>query len=227
MNAQSLVDKKAFIVKVYRILIYSLLYSALCAYAGVRLGISFSWWWILLDLIVFMICLLVRNSLFLLYLWTSIYGFTSAPILSSIIGKGQVDIIWQAILSTTLLFAILSAYMHFAKKDFSRWRTILFTLLTLLVLSIVPLVLLPEMIMQIIWSALGILLFSGYILYNTSQIIHRYGPGNEIEAAVDLYLAFVNILWDFIRIFKRTNSEAVPEHTINPPVDATDLLDTD
>ncbi len=226
MDGQTHVDKRAFIIKVYRIFIYSLLYSGLSSYAGIRLGIGFSWWWILLDIVVFIICLVFRNSLFLLYLWTTISGFTSAPILSSIIDKGQVDIIWQAILSTAVLFAILSGYVHFTKKDFSHWRAILFTLLTLLVLCIIPLVMLPDRTAEIIWSASGILLFSGYILYDTSEIIHRYGPGDEVAAALDLHLDFVNIFWDFIRLFKRTNHETVTD-TADTSGDVTDLLDTD
>jgi FtsH-binding integral membrane protein len=227
MDAQLLADKREFIVKVYRILIYSLLYSALFAFAGVRLGISFSWWWILLELIVFVICLLVRNSLFLLYLWTSISGFTSAPILSSIIDDGQVDIIWQAILSATFLFGILTAYVHVSKRDFSHWRAILFTSLTLLILSVIPLALFPNRMAEIIWSIVGILLFSGYIVYDTSQIIHRYSRGDEVAAAFDLYLDFVNIFWDFIRIFKRTSPNPGTETTVDSPVNETDLLDTD
>jgi FtsH-binding integral membrane protein len=226
VDGQTLVDKRPFIIKVYRIFIYSLLYSALSSYAGIRLGIGFSWWWIVLDIFVFIICLVFRNSLFLLYLWTTISGFTSAPILSGIIGNGQVDIIWKAILATTLLFGILSAYVHFTKKDFSHWRAILFTLLTLLVLSIFPLVLLPDRTTEIIWSVSGILLFSGYILYDTSQVIHRYGPGDEVAAALDLHLDFVNIFWDFMRLFKRTNHETVTDST-DTSGDVTDLLDTD
>lgn len=226
VGEQTLVDKRAFIIKVYRIFIYSLLYSALSSYAGVRLGIPFSWWWIVLELLIFGICLMLRNSLFLLYLFTTISGFTSAPILRKIIGHGQGDIVWKAILATVVLFVILSAYVHFTRKDFSHWRAILFTLLTLSVLSIVPLVLFPDSSAEIIWSASGILLFSGYILYDTSEIIQRYGPGDEVSAALDLYLDFVNIFWDIIRLFKRTSHEAVTD-TADSTTDVTDLLDSD
>lgn len=164
--------------------------------------------------------------MFLLYLWATISGFTSAPVLSGIIGKGQVDIIWKAILATTLLFIILSVYVHFTKKDYSHWRGILFAALVLAVLSIIPLVIFPNRTAEIIWSGVGILLFSAYILYDTSEIIHRYGPGDEVAAALDLHLDFVNIFWDFIRLFKRTNHDTVTE-TADTSGDVTDLLDTD
>jgi FtsH-binding integral membrane protein len=220
------VDKRAFIIKVYRIFIYSLLYAVLSSYAGVRLDVSFSWWWVILEFLILIICLLFRNSLFLLYLFTTVSGFTSAPILRNIIGHGQGDIIWKALLATIFLFVILSVYVHYTRKDFSHWRAILFSLLILSIISIVPLVLLPDNRAEIIWSVFGILLFSGFILYDTSEIIHKYGPGDEVSAALSLYLDFVNIFWDFIRLFKRKNYETVTD-TADTSGDVTDLLDTD
>lgn len=224
---QSHGDKKAFIVKVYRIFIYSLLYSALSSYAGVRLGITFSWWWIVLDIVVFLVCFLARNSLFLLYLWTTISGFTSAPILSRMINGGQLGIIWQAILATALLFAVLSIYVHFTKENFSHWKAILFALLTLLLLSIFPLAIFPNMTGEIVWSVVSIFLFSCYVLYDTSEIIHRYRHGDEIMAALDLHLDFVNLFWDFVRLFKSTShdSEAATDSTVDTGTDVTDLMD--
>lgn len=222
------VDKKSFIITVYRIFIYSLLFSAMSSYAGVRLGIQFSWWWILLDVIVFITCLLLQNSLFLLYFWATVSGFTSAPILSKIIGAGQVDIIWKAILATVLMFIILSAYVHFTKRDFSHWRAILFTLLTLLVLSIVPLTMYSDKTSEIVWSLISVFIFSSYILFDTSEIINRHGPGSEVMAVLDLHLDFVNILWDFIRLFKSTNStdtDNLPDSTVDTGIDVTPDID--
>lgn len=84
----------------------------------------------------------------------------------------------------------------------------------------------PNRTAEIIWSGVGILLFSAYILYDTSEIVHRYGPGDEVSAALDLHLEFVNIFWDFIRLFKRTTHDTVTE-TADTSGDVTDLLDTD
>jgi len=198
------------------------------SYAGVRLGIQFSWWWILIDIIVFITCLLFRNSMFLLYFWATVSGFTSAPILSKIIGAGQVDIIWKAILATVLVFIILSTYVHFTKRDFSHWRAILFILLTLLVLSIIPLTMYPDRTAETVWSLISIFLFSSYVLFDTSEIINRYGRGDEVMAALDLHLDFVNIFWDFIRLFRRTSSsgtEDLPESTVDSGIDVTTDID--
>jgi Inhibitor of apoptosis-promoting Bax1 len=124
-----------------------------------------------------------------------------------------------------LVHYTISFYTLYAKRLFTL-ESYPFTLLTLSVLSIVPLVLFPDSRGEIIWCASGILLFRACILYDTSEIIHRYGPGDEVSAALDLYLDFVNIFWDFVRLFKRTNHEIVTG-TDNSTSDVTDLLDSD
>ncbi len=86
-------DKRSFIIKVYQIFIYSLIFSAMASYAGVQIGIQFAWWWIVLDIAVFLICLLIRDNIFLLYCYATINGFTSSPILVKITGLGNADII--------------------------------------------------------------------------------------------------------------------------------------
>ena len=198
------------------------------SYAGVRLGIQFSWWWVGLEILVFITCLVIRDSLFMLYFYASISGLTSAPILSKIIGLGQVDIIWKAILATIVLFTILSAYVHLSKRDFSHWRAILFTLLTLLVLSIIPLTIFPDRTTHVVWSLISIFIFSSYVLYDTSDIINRHKPGEEVMAALDLHLDFVNLFWDLIRIFRRTSSSTtdnLPDDTVDTGVDITADID--
>ncbi|MES2284550.1 MAG: Bax inhibitor-1 family protein [Bacteroidota bacterium] len=227
----SVTEKNNFIKKVYRTFIYSLLFSAMTAYFGVCMELSFSLWWIILELVVFVICILAERNLFLLYLWTSLSGLTSAPILTNIINEGNENIIWQAILVTAILFCILSLYVHYSKKTFSHWNLILFTVLVLCVLTIVPLIVFPNYTAIIIWTVIGIFLFSGYVLFDTSNIINRYRPGDEVMAAMDLHLDFTNLFWDFLRLFRRNNAgaildnETITDTVIESDVDITDLID--
>lgn len=208
-------DNRPFIVKVYRIFIYSLLYATFSTYAAVRLGIQFSWAWVVLDMIGLTLCFVLPRSLFLLYSWVTISGFATAPVLTRLIGLGQADIIWQAILATVVLFIILSAYVHYSKKDFTYWRAIVFALLALLLLSSIPLALFPDRTSEIIWSFVSVLLFSSYILWETSEIINRYKPGDEVDAAFHLHLDFVGLIWDFISLLRRTKfgSGSPPDKT--------------
>lgn len=218
-------DNRPFIVKVYRIFIYSLLYATLSTYAAVRLGIQFSWLWVILDITCLALCFVLPRSLFLLYSWATISGFATAPVLTRLIGLGQADFIWQAILATVILFIILSAYVHFSKRDFTYWRAIIFSLLALLLLSSIPLALFPDITSEIIWSLVSVLLFSSYILWNTSEIINRYNPGDEVEAAFNLHLDFVGLIWDFISLLRRTKFAGSGSPPDNAPDTASDVPD--
>ena len=40
---------------------------------------------------------------------------------------------------------------------------------------------------------IGVLLFSGYICYDTYMIATRMGPGDEVIAALELYLDIINL----------------------------------
>jgi modulator of FtsH protease len=200
-------EQKKFIFKVYRIFIYSLLYAAVSSYFSIQLNFQFSWWWVLLEFVIFLICIFSEKSLFFLYLWACASGFNSGPILSNLLNEGNGSIIWKSLLLTCLIFVILSVYVLYTKKDYSHWRAILFASLTILVLSLIPLIIFPNKTAIIIGSAIGILLFCAYVLFDTSNIIHKYKTGDEVMAALDLHLDFINIFWDFINIFKRTGGD--------------------
>lgn len=220
-------DNRPFIVKVYRIFIYSLLVAALSAYAAVRLNIQFSWAWVMLDMAGLALCFVLPRNLFLLYGWATISGFATAPVLTRLIGLEQGDIIWQAILVTVVLFIILSAYVHVSKRDFEHWRAIIFALLALLLLSIVPLVLFPDRTAEIIWSLVSVLFFSGYVLLDTSEIINRYKPGDEVAAALDLHLDLAGLLWDLISLLIRTKPTSEGSSSDNAPDTGQNIPDTD
>ena len=202
-------DQKKFILKVYRIFIYSLLYSAISSYFSIQLNLQFSWWWVLLELTIFTMCIISEKNLFFLYLYACASGFSSGPILHNLIDEGNGNIIWKSILATTLVFVILSLYVHYSKKDYSHWGAILFALLTILILSIIPLIIFPDKTANIIFSAIGILFFCGYVLFDTSNIIHKYKTGDEVMAALDLHLDFSIMFWDFINIFKSSEGDEI------------------
>lgn len=44
------------------------------------------------------------------------------------------------------------------------------------------------------------LLLCGYILYDTSQIIHHYGPDEAILGVVSLYTDFLNLFFVFLSL---------------------------
>ena len=62
---------------------------------------------------------------------------------------------------------------------------------------------------RMVFSLIGALIFCGYILYDTSLIIHHFGPDDYIIAAVTLYLDIINLflyLLELLRMLQGGNS---------------------
>jgi len=103
---------------------------------------------------------------------------------------------------TALAFLSLSAYVHISRKDFSAWRGMLFVGLIVVVVASLIGLFVPSQAYQMALAALSALLFCGYILYDTSDIIHG-GETNYIIAAMRLYLDVLNLFLSLLRLLSR------------------------
>jgi FtsH-binding integral membrane protein len=57
---------------------------------------------------------------------------------------------------------------------------------------------------DLVWSIMGAFLFCGFILYDTSQILLKYNTDEYISAVISLYLDFINLFLDILRILAAT-----------------------
>jgi len=55
---------------------------------------------------------------------------------------------------------------------------------------------------RMVFSALMALIFVGYILYDTSLILHHMGPDDYIIATVTLYLDIINLFLYLLEILR-------------------------
>jgi FtsH-binding integral membrane protein len=53
-----------------------------------------------------------------------------------------------------------------------------------------------------VFALLGALLFCGYILFDTSMILHHYGPDDYIMAAIALYLDLINLFLYMLELLR-------------------------
>ena len=97
--------------------------------------------------------------------------------------------------TTVTIFCSLTSYVIISKRDFEFLNTFLIVcMVTLIVFSIVLMLIPIQMsITGIVSGGLGTVTFSGYILYDTSQLFHRLGPDDYIEAVIHLYLDIINL----------------------------------
>ncbi len=144
-----------------------------------------------------------RNSplgLVCVFALTGFMGLTLGPIISAFLSvPGGDQIIMTAFGGTGLIFLGLSAYALTTKKNFAFLGGMLFAgILTAFVLSIVAIIFALPML-QIAVSAIFIILMSGLILYQTSEIVHG-GETNYIMATVTLFVSIYNLFISLLMI---------------------------
>jgi len=127
------------------------------------------------------------------------WGFLTIPLVLYAIAAagGGLEIVFQAAGLTTLVMGALTAYVFITKKDFSFIGGFLFTGL---ILGIGAAILfwfmgsvlgMDTQVFSFALSAFFVLLFSGYVLYDTSRILHHYPTTAVIPAAMALMIDFI------------------------------------
>ena len=93
---------------------------------------------------------------------------------------------------TGAIFFTLAGIATVTKKDFSFMGKFLFVGLVLLILSMIGNMFFQIPALALAISAVALLVFSGYILYDISRIVHG-GETNYISATLHVYLDIYNI----------------------------------
>ena len=99
-----------------------------------------------------------------------------------------------AMATSLALFAGLSLVVLITRRDFGALGGWLAGgLLALISFGLVDLLLGPFGAARLVVSAAGVLLFSGFVLFDTSQLLHSLTPDDALVAAVQLYLDVLNL----------------------------------
>jgi FtsH-binding integral membrane protein len=123
------------------------------------------------------------------------------------INSGNGHLIAFALALTVGIFGALSWYVHETKEDFSFMGGFLFSALLILVFAGFIGIFFLGTINRLIYSSVGLVLFCGFVLYDTSRIILKYDVEEYVAATLDLYLDFLNIFADILRILFETADE--------------------
>ena len=125
-----------------------------------------------------------------LFSFTILTGITTAPILLRYTGAT----VTNAAFLTGITFAGLSFYTIRSKKDFSFMGGMLTTGLIILIIGgLLNVFLFKSPAISFAYSAVGVFLFSGFIIYDTSNILRRYPTDEYISATLSLYLDILNL----------------------------------
>ena len=126
-----------------------------------------------------------RNSGFL--------GYTAGPIVNFYLGMANGgDIVMTALSMTGITFLGLSAYAISSRKDFSFMGGFLMIGLILVIIASLANIFFAIPALSLAISAVGVLVFSGFILYDTSRMVNG-GETNYVMMTVSLYLNIYNL----------------------------------
>lgn len=130
---------------------------------------------------------------------TGLLGFGLGPMLNSYVGAGMGNIVGVALGGTGIIFAALSFYAITTKKDFSFMGGMLMAGMIVVIVAAIANIFLQMPALSLAISSVVILIMSGFILYETGNIING-GETNYLLATVSLYLSIYNIFVSLLHI---------------------------
>lgn len=191
----------------YMLLSMTLLFSALTA--GVSMVLNLPHPGVIVTLVGYFGLLFLTTKfsnsawgLLWVFALTGFMGLTLGPILNmylKVFSNGH-ELIMMALGGTGVIFLGLSGYALTTRKDFSFMGGFLMVGVLVAFLAGLGAILFSLPTLSLAVSAMFILLMSGMILFQTSEIVHG-GETNYILATVSLYVSVYNLFLSLLQIF--------------------------
>ena len=188
----------------YALLALTLLFSA--ATAGISMALNLPYFG-LMTLVGYIALLYLttkfRDSsmgIFFVFMLTGFMGLTIGPILNAYLATANgAQLVMTALGGTGAIFLALSGYVLTSRKDFSFMGGFLMVGILVAFLAGLGAFIFQMPILSLAVSGMFVLLMSGMILYQTSEIIHG-GETNYIMATVSLYISIYNLFLSLLHI---------------------------
>ena len=135
-------------------------------------------------------------GLIALFSFTFLTGLATAPMVAA---YGHA--VPQAASLTAIIFIGLSIYTITSKRDFSFLGGMLSVGILLLVVGgLLNALVFHSSATSFMFSSFGVFLFSGFIIYDTQNILKRYPTDEYISATLSLYLDVLNLFMSLLHI---------------------------
>lgn len=198
-----------FLRRVYTYFLLSIVVSGIGGWLGIQNIHMFMEYgslpFFLVEIVLLVLCMVFQRvpglNLLLLGGFALVSGFTVAPAVTvAMIKTGGFAVVQQAYLATLVIFAGLTGYVFWSGKDFSYLGGFLFVALLGLLVSGLLMMFFGGGAMMLLYSWATLFIFSGFVLFDTSRILYHYEDGQEVGAAIGIYLDFVNIFLALLNI---------------------------
>jgi FtsH-binding integral membrane protein len=120
---------------------------------------------------------------------------------------GGTDILFQAGTVTMLIFGGLTAIVMLTKSDFSFLRNFLWLATIAAFIFVLVGAFTGGFSGGLIFITAMIVLFSGWILYDTSNVLHHYHTSQHVAASLALFSSLTTLFWYVIRLMSILQSD--------------------
>ncbi|GAA7166815.1 Bax inhibitor-1/YccA family protein [Helicobacter pylori] len=196
----------SFVKTTYKFFAGSLLLATIGALLGLmnfQAVVQYKWVFFIAEIVALFGLMFSKSkpglNLFMLFAFTSLSGVTLVPLLGMVIAKAGLGAVWQALGMTTIVFGLMSVYALKTKNDLANMGKMLFIALIVVVVCSLINLFLGSPMFQVVIAGASTILFSLYIAYDTQNIVKGMYD-SPIDAAVSLYLDFLNVFISILQI---------------------------
>jgi len=212
VRQESALETNKVLRNTYSLLSMTLLFSAVTA--GISMALNLPHPGLILTLVGYFGLLFAtakfRNSglgLVFVFALTGFMGYTLGPILNAYMSLANgSQIVMTAMAGTGIIFLGLSGYALTSRKDFSYMGSFLMIGILVGFLAGLGAIFFEMPGLSLAVSAMFVLLMSGLILWETSNIING-GETNYIMATVTLYVAIFNLFTSLLHLLGAMNGQ--------------------
>jgi FtsH-binding integral membrane protein len=136
-----------------------------------------------------------------------LHGFAALMGLSfaTIFAVFNMGSIVSAFMGAAILFGVMSVYGYFTKKDLSSMGQMMFIGLIAIIIASIVNIFIGSTVLQMVISALAIIIFLGLTAYDTQQIREELSVNTsdvaEVRGALTLYMDFINLFLNLLQLF--------------------------
>jgi len=188
----------------YMLLAMTQAFSAVCAGIAMAVGIS-PMMSLVMTIGAFITLFVVQkkadsaSGIYWVFAFTGLMGASLGYTLNFYLGVAGPGLIMEALGATALVFFALSGYALTTKKDFSFMGGFLVVGLVVVLVAAIANIFFAVPAVSLAISAAIVFIMSGFILFDTSRIIHG-GETNYIRATVSLYLNIYNLFTSILHL---------------------------
>ena len=132
------------------------------------------------------------RALGFVFLFNAVMGVAIAPAIF-VYSRNDPGIVGQAGILTLSTFGVLTLYAWISRRDFSAWGSFLVVGLWVLIGTSVLNMFFRNQTAGLWIAGVGVLLFSGLLVFDTWRLKNVYGPDDYVPAAVNIYLDLLNM----------------------------------